>query len=152
MKTTYNQNIMTTSNKPPILFWVISVLAFIWNALGCLAYLGQKMMTQEDLNMMPEAERALYTDIPLWATAVFAIGVWFGLLGSLFLLIRKKWAKPVFVISLLGVLGQMFYNLALSPAYEVYGTRGLIMPVMIALIGVFLILYSNRAIKKGWLK
>lgn len=108
-------------------------------------------MTQEDLNMMPEAERALYTDVPMWATVAFAIGVWFGLLGAIFLLIKKKWAKPVFMISLLGVLAQMVYNLGISPAFEVYGAQGLIMPIMIAVIGVFLIVFSNRAIKKGWL-
>ena len=142
---------MTTTNKPSAVFWVIAVLALIWNGMGAMAYVGQQMMTPEALDLLPEAESALYDDIPVWATSAFAIAVWGGLLGALLMLFRKKWAKTLFVISLLGILVQMIYNFFMSGAMDVYGPSGMIMPVMVVIIGFFLVWYSNKAIAKGWL-
>lgn len=142
---------MTNSNKPTTLFWIIGVVALIWNGLGVMSYLGQAFMTDEVKATLPDAERALYENIPTWVTAAFAIAVFAGLLGSIFLLARKKAARFVFLISLIAILAQMSYSLFMSKAAEVYGPGGVIMPVMVILIGVFLLMYSKKAIEKGWL-
>ncbi len=142
---------MTNSNKPTTLFWIIGVAALIWNGLGVMSYIGQAFMTDEVKATLPEAERALYENIPTWVTAAFAIAVFAGLLGSIFLLARKKAARFVFLISLIAILAQMSYNLFMSRAAEVYGPGGVIMPVMVILIGVFLLMYSKKTIEKGWL-
>ena len=140
-----------STNKPPISFWIISILAFIWNIMGVLAYIGQAYMTEEDLAVLPEAEQALYTNVPAWATAAFAVGVFAGTLGCLFLILRKKWAKNLFFLSFVGVIVQMVYNLFISKAMEVYGPGGAIMPIMILIIAVFLIWYTNKSIYKNWI-
>ncbi len=38
---------MTTSTRarPPIWFWIVSILALLWNLLGVMAYLAQVNMT-----------------------------------------------------------------------------------------------------------
>ncbi|MCB0457946.1 MAG: hypothetical protein R2776_07215 [Flavobacteriaceae bacterium] len=143
---------MTTTNKPPALFWVIAVIALIWNGMGAMAYIGQQMMTPEALEMLPEAERALYNDIPVWVTSAFAIAVWGGVLGAILMLLRKKLAKTIFLISLLGIIVQMIYNFFISGAMDVYGPGGMIMPVMVIIIGIFLVWYCTQATTKGWLK
>lgn len=142
---------MTTQNKPGAAFWIIAVIALIWNIMGVMAYLGQAYMTDEDKALLPEAEQALYTDIPAWVTAAFAIAVFGGLLGALALLLRKKWATPLFLISLLGIIVQMIYNFFISGAMDVYGPGGMIMPVMVLVIGFFLVWYSKKATANGWL-
>ncbi|VAW11040.1 hypothetical protein MNBD_BACTEROID03-2112 [hydrothermal vent metagenome] len=96
----------TTRVKPPIWFWIVSVLALLWNLLGVMAYLAQVNMTDETLAALPEAERALYENQPIWATMAFAIAVWGGALGSLALLLRKRWARAVLLISLIGIIVQ----------------------------------------------
>ena len=143
---------MTTTNKPSAVFWIIAVLALIWNGMGAMAYLGQKMMTPEALDLLPEAERALYNDIPIWATSAFAIAVWGGLLGAIFMLLRKKLAKTLFLLSLLGIIVHAIYNFFISGAMDVYGATGMIMPLFVVLIGIFLVWYCKNAIGKGWLK
>ena len=79
-----------STNKPPVWFWIVSVVALIWNGMGVMAYLGQAYMSDDALAALPEAEQALYANVPAWATAAFAIAVWGGLLGCLALLLRKK--------------------------------------------------------------
>ena len=140
-----------SSKKPPIWFWVVSVMALIWNIMGDMAYLSQAFMPEDVLNSLPKAEQALYGNIPPWATAAFAFAVWGGTLGCLALLFRKKWAKPVLIVSLLGIMVQMVYNLFMSNASEVYGPGVAIMPVMVLIIGAFLVWFSRKSHSEGWL-
>lgn len=142
---------MTDSNKPTTLFWVIGVAALVWNGLGVMSYIGQAYMTDEVKAALPEAERALYENVPTWVTAAFAIAVFGGLLGSAFLLMRKKLARPMFLLSLIAIIAQMSYNLFMSKAAEVYGPGSIVMPIMVIIIGVFLLMYSKKTIAKGWL-
>lgn len=132
-------------------FWIICGMALFWNVLGVLAYLAQAFMSEETLQSLPEAEQAIYQNVPAWATAAFALAVWGGALGCLLLLLRKRWAKIVLVISLLGIFVQMIYNVFLSKSLEVYGPGGLIMPILVIFIGAFLVWYSRKVDTNGWL-
>lgn len=140
-----------STNKPPMWFWIVGVVALIWNLMGVMAYIGQAYMTDADLVALPEAEQALYVNYPAWATAAFAIAVFGGAIASIALLLRKKLAKTLFIISLLGIIVQMIYSFFISEAMDVYGPGGMIMPVMIFIIGVYLILFSNKCISKNWI-
>jgi len=142
---------MTTTNKPNLVYWIIAVIAVIWNLMGVIAYLGQAYMTDEAKMLLPEADRAYQENIPAWAIAAFAIAVFGGFFGAIGLLLKKKWATPLFIISLLGILVQLLYNLILSNSMEVYGPSGLIMPIMVVVIGVILVWYSKKATSNRWL-
>ncbi len=142
---------MTTTNKPKALYWIIAVIALIWNAMGVMAYLARAYMTDDAKALLPEAQRELYENVPAWATAAFAIAVFGGLLGSIALIIKKKWAVPLFLISLLGIIVQMVYNFFLSNNMEVYGPGGYIMPIVVIIIGIFLYMYSKKAKSNGWI-
>lgn len=141
----------STPNKPSTSFWIISVIALIWNLLGVMAYIMQVTMTPEVLQTLPEAERELYVGIPMWATVAFAVAVFGSALGCILLLVRKKLATPVFIIAFVGIAVQMAHSLVMSKHIEVYGPGGMIMPVMVIVIGVFLIMYSRKAAANGWL-
>lgn len=140
-----------STNKPSVGFWIIGVIALIWNLMGVFAYITQVNMTDEVIAALPDAERALYENVPAWVTGAFAIAVFGGALGCVLLLFRKKLASLVFIISLVGIVAQMVYSFMLSKAAEVYGPGGMVMPVMVVLIGVFLVWYSKQATAKGWL-
>lgn len=142
---------MTNStNKPTTTFWVISILALLWNIMGVVAYLGQAYMTDEILGALPEAEQAYYNNIPAWVTAAFAIAVFTGALGCLALVLRKKWAKSLFILSLLAVLVQFIFNFFMQDYMEVTGTNS-IQPIIVIAIAIFLIWYSKKSEEKGWI-
>ncbi len=136
---------------PPRSFYVISGVALAWNLLGVMAYIMQVTMSQEALNALPDAERMLYENAPSWAIAAFAIAVNGGALGALLLLLRKALAFPVLIASLVGVIVQMYHSLFIANSIEVYGPGGLIMPIMVVVISVFLVWYSRDAKGKGWI-
>lgn len=140
-----------STNKPPVWFWVMSVLALIWNIIGVMSYLAQAYTSIEDLESMTQAQRELFEAQPAWVTGAFAIAVFGGTLGCIALLLRKKWAKPVLIVSLLGVLAQFVYGLFLSNTIEVYGNQAIIFPIIIIVVGVLLVLLAKKGIQKGWL-
>lgn len=141
----------TTPVKPLTSFWIVSTVGLIWNLLGVMAYLGTVMMTPEALAALPADQQALITATPAWATAAFATAVWGGALGSLLLLLRKKWATPVLIISFVGIVVQMIHAFFMANSIEVYGPGGMIMPAMVLIIGAWLIWYAKGAEKKGWI-
>lgn len=140
----------TTTNKPTTLFWIIGVLALLWNIMGVAAYLGQAYMTDEVLTSLSDAEQVYYNNLPAWVTGAFAIAVFGGALGSIGLLLKKKWATPLFIISLIGVLGQLIYNFFIQKYVELSGTK-MLMPIIVLIIAVFLVWYSKQSKAKGWL-
>lgn len=142
---------MATTTKPSTSFWVISILAIIWNLIGVIVYLGQAYMTDDMKALMTEEQLAIIENSPIWAIAAFAIAVWFGLLGSILLTLRKKLSKSVLYISLLGVIVQLIYNFFMSNAIEVYGTQGIIQPLITLAISLFLVSYAKQADKKDLL-
>lgn len=99
---------MEASDKtsPPVWFWVISIVALLWYLMDTSAFFMRLFMTDDAIKAMPENQQHLYRDMPLWVNIVFACEVFGGAVGCISLLLRKKWALPLFVISLLGVLAQ----------------------------------------------
>ena len=140
------------STKPPAWFWIVSVLALLWNLLGAIMYLGQAFITDDVKAALPADQLELMENIPAWATAAFAIAVWAGVLGCLALLLRKKWARPVLLLSLLGILVQMGYSFFMTNAAEVYGpAQGVVMPLLLIGIGIGLVLFAKSSQNKGWI-
>ena len=129
----------------------ICVGALAWNLAGVLAYVMQMTMSDSTLLALPENERLLYETIPAWATSAFAIAVNGGTLGCIFLIFRKLWAFPVLIISLAGVIVQMYHSFFIANSFEVYGLSGMIMPLMVLLIGIYLVWFSWNAKTRGWI-
>jgi len=141
----------STPTKPTRSFWTIGIVAVVWNLIGVLSYLMSVTAGPEALASLPEAERSLYTDIPAWATSAYAIAVFGGLLGSIGLLIRKAWAVPLFVVSLVAVVVQMGHAFFMTALLEVKGASGAILPLLVLAIAAYLAWYSRTARARGWL-
>ena len=128
-------------------FWVIGVIALIWNVLGSINFFVQ--MNPEMLAQYRESERAIIEGRPVWATLGFAIAVFGGAFGSLLLLFRKSTAFYVFIASLLGVIMTMPHTLGIGINFSLGEILGIIlMPLVVA---AFLIWYSKQDESKGWI-
>lgn len=130
---------------------VVAVVALLWNVLGCLAFFSDLGLSPEDLAKLPEAQQALHAARPGWAVAATAIAVFGGVLGSLGLLLRKRWAFPVFVLSLLGILVQDFGMFVLVDGARLAGPVAVAMQAVVLAIGIGLVWLSRKGIARGWL-
>ena len=107
--------------KPSNLFWVISVMALVWNLMGVFNYLTQAFMTNEVLASLPKDQKLLYEKVPAWVTAAFAVAVFSGTLGALLLLLKKKVSSTCFILSFVGIIVQMTYGLLINENTDSYG-------------------------------
>ena len=137
---------------PPVWFWIITSIALLWYLMDTSAFFMRVLMTDEAIQAIPETQRHLYQNIPLWVNIVFASEVFGGTLGSIGLLLRKKWALPFFVVSIVGVLGQTSNIWFLTDAVSAMGTPAVVMPLVAILIGTGMIVLAKSAKFKGWLQ
>lgn len=141
------------NGKPPTSFWIIAAVALLWNLTGMYFYYVQMTATDELLSTAyGEAQAEFIKSIPVWATAAYGTAVTFGVLGCIFLLLRKSWALPAFIVSLVGIVAQDTYAFVLAGAVDLFGKRSLVLPAIVLVIAVLLIVYSRSAKAKGWLK
>ncbi|MEM7087095.1 MAG: hypothetical protein AAF489_12990 [Bacteroidota bacterium] len=143
---------MTTTNKPNKWFWIIAVLALLWNLMGVSRYLMQAYNVESFRADFNPDQLALMDGSPAWLTAVFAIAVFSGLLACVALLMKRKLAVILFGISLLFVLIQMISVWTTTDTITIFGTLdGIVMPMIVIVISIFLYYYSKGASQRGWL-
>ena len=135
---------MNIKKKPTTKFYIIGVLALIWNLMGVGAYFIQAFMTEEMIATLPEEQQAEFlVEHPAWYTALFALAVFGGALASILLLARNKIAYYFFLMSGICAIAQQGYLLATVTLSNV------VMPIMIIIFCIFLIWYSKRCITEG---
>jgi len=144
----------TMTNKAPWHLWLVGVIALLFNSIGAYDYVMS--MTQGASYMasagMTPAQIAHYEAMPAWMTAVWAIGVWGAMLGSVLLLLRNKLAAPVFAVSLAAFLVSLVYTYVLTDGGAVMGGQMAIASAVIAALLIFFIWYSRAMTRRGVLR
>jgi hypothetical protein len=137
-------------NATPKWYLPVAIVALLWNLIGCAAYLHDVMLTAEDIAMLPADQQALYAARPGWSVAATAVAVWAGALGCLGLVLRRRWATPLLIASLAGVIVQDVSLFAMSSQAAIpsaaYALQGLVLVIAIGLV-----LLARKASARGWL-
>ena len=145
---------MTDNRKKPQLptyAFIIGIIATIWNLMGLMAFVDQITMTPESIAALPEPEQALYSSVPVWVNIAFFLAVFGGTTASILFLMKKRLAYPIFIISFIGIIVQMFNAFFLTNSIEVYGPGGIIMPVLVILVAIYLIWLSKKLITEKYI-
>ncbi|MBX2817378.1 MAG: hypothetical protein KTR24_15325 [Saprospiraceae bacterium] len=140
-----------TNETPPKSFMIIAIAAVVWNILGLISFVTQVTMSPEAMAALPQEQQDLYAASPGWMNIVFGIATVAGFLGSVGLAMKKMWAVPLFLLSLLGVAIQMGYSNLMTDAPKVFGMGAVIMSILVIVIAAYLLHYSRQARTKGWL-
>jgi len=148
-----NEKQISVEDKKNIPKWfnIAATVALIWNLMGIIAFVMHIMMAPDMIAKLPQAEQVFYATVPLWATIAFTCAVFGGTLGALALLMKKTLAFPLLVLSLLGVVTQMFHSFVIGNSFEVFGPSSTIMPTMVLIIAIALIRLVSTAKNNGWL-
>ncbi len=142
------------TSKAPWHLWVVGVVAVLFNAIGVFDYvmsMAQGASYMESAGMTP-AQIAHYQEMPSWMTAVWTIGVWGAMLGSVLILLRRKLAVPVFAVSLAAFLVSLFYTYVLTNGGEIMGGQMAIASSVITALLLFFLWYSWLMTKRSVLR
>ena len=135
-------------NTAPLGFWLIGIIALLWNCAGLAMFILQVSLSPEMIAQMPTEQQSLYRDIPTWVMIFFGLATISGTLASVLLLARRKWALALFVISTIAVIAQNIYNWFVVEAVSIIGVQVIIMPLLIIGINLFLIWFSRYSIQQ----
>ena len=137
--------------KAPSWFMPVVTILLIWDLIGIAAFGMDLMMPEEMISELPIEQQELYSQTPDWTKLFYGIATIGAFLGCIGLLMKKAWAKPLFLVSLLAVLIQFGHSLFVLGALDVMGPTALIMPVIVTLVGTYQVWLSSKGVKKGWL-
>lgn len=138
-------------NPAPKWFKPVAITALLWNVLGCVAYLSDVTLSPEKLAQMTAAQQAMYAARPAWSVGGTAIAVWFGALGCLGLVVRKRWANPLLQLSLLGVIVQDIGIFGFANAASAAGAVGIVLQGLVLVVAIALVMFGRNAVKQGWI-
>ena len=134
--------------------WLVGVVGLAWNSFGAFDYTMTKLRGDQHLRDfgMTDAQIAYMAAMTAWMVAVWAIGVWGALLGTILLLLRNRLAVPVFAASLAAFVMSLIYAYFLSNGAEVMGGQTSIVNLVILAGCVFFLVYARAMARKGVLR
>ena len=141
--------------RPPLSFWVVSVLGLLWNGFGGYDYLMTRTRNVEYLQAAgdPQAILAWIDSFPLWAQACWGLGVWGSVAGSVLMLLRSRHAASAFMISFVAAVLSFGYQFLASGKPAALDTAASkVIPVVILAVIAFLWQFSKREAAKGVLR
>jgi len=146
----------TVQARTPIHLWIVGILSLLWNCFGAYDYTMTRTHNMDYLKSAmpgvdPQVGLAWIEGMPMYAQFGWGLGVWLALLGSIFLLIRSRWAVWSFGLSLAGAVVSLGYQMALAPPMPGAPQSAMMkaMPIVIIAVAVALFLYARAMEKKG---
>lgn len=134
----------------PIAGWfrpaaIASALFMMLGALNYLAYVYADPAT------MPLDQRALYEAEPWWMTAAFGLAVWPGLAGAILLLMRRKLAETLLLVSLISTLVWFAGFFLVRELRLNMSSDDLAVPVVVLLLTWTIYWFARHSRQRGWL-
>lgn len=141
---------MTRENltKPHWAFWVISIIALLWNVAGSANYIMQT--NSANVANMPQSYQAFIEARPAWATAGFAITVFAAVIGCILLLLKRYSAMFLFIISTIALMAVSIHAtlfISANPSYTsiILGVGSSV------LVALFLLWFTKFSKSKNWI-
>jgi len=141
--------------RAPAHLWIVGILSLLWNCFGAYDYVMTRTHNMDYLAKMgdPNTILAYIESMPVYASVGWGLGVWGGLLGSVLLLMRSRYAVHAFALSFLGMI-LSFGGQYLGPPPPPEMNAGVLkyMPLVIIALGLAQLWYAWRETKDGVLR
>ncbi|WP_295218299.1 hypothetical protein [uncultured Brevundimonas sp.] len=147
---------MIETVKTPWHLWLVGVLSLLWNGFGAFDFIQTTVRGEAYMRAagFDDTMVAYYEAMPGWMYVPWTLGVWGSVIGSVLLLLRRRWAVPAFGLSLLGALISLIYGKLIDPPPPTPPELAAMswMPIVILLIAVLLFSYAFNMRKRGVLR
>jgi hypothetical protein len=139
-----------TERNPPVSFWVISIALLLWGLGGASIYVAYFVETPEEFAQTAEtaANREAYAEyienIPYWAIASGIIAALTRLVGAVGLLLRRAWALPLYVLSLVFFLAALYRAFVLASVADVMSGPHIAVELAFLTLSIFAIWFAHK--------
>jgi hypothetical protein len=137
--------------KTPWHLWLVGILSLLWNSMGALDYTMTKTKNAAYMGNFTPDQLDYFYSFPAWANLGWAVGVWFAVARSFLLLFRSRRALWSFVLSFLGMITTLVYQIAFAETkmLELMGLGPALFTLAIFVVGLLLIIYARTQKTSG---
>ncbi len=142
---------MTESfERRPIARWflIAAIASVLFMALGCAVYV---MHVTADPATLPLDQRAAYAAEPSWLTGLNAVAVWVGVIGTLFLVMKRKLAETLLLVSFIATVLWLAGLLMVPALRDALSTNDIAVAVIVTLITGTIYSFARHSRQRGWL-
>lgn len=135
----------------PVASWYMAAAigSILFMLIGCGSYL---LDVTSDPSTLPLDQRTVAEARPPWGMAAYAIAVWVGLAGAVMLVLRKKLAQPLMLVSLVAT-AVTFLPYAIVPDVRDNITPNDIAFALVVLAITWTIFwFARHSAQRGWLR
>ena len=133
----------------PAWYWAVAIAALLFEAAGAFLFANGLAL---DPATLPLDQRAIYEATPQWMTAAWAVAIGAGLVGAIGLLIRKRFAEPLLLLSVIAVVVQFSGLFLVEQLRELTPEDHLLVPVVILILAYGIWQTAKIARRRGWLQ
>ncbi|HYI42162.1 MAG TPA: hypothetical protein VD768_00860 [Sphingomicrobium sp.] len=130
-------------------FKAAALAALVWELFGCTMYI---LHITADRAGLPPEQAAMWAATPAWSIGAYAVAVWIGLLGAILLMMRRRLAEPLLLVSLIAVVVQFSAQFVVPELRAVTPQSALAVPIVIIVACIAIWLLARRAKREGWLR
>ncbi|WP_375250449.1 hypothetical protein [Sphingomonas sp.] len=123
----------------------------LWAIMGVYACVQQFRLGEDAMGPASDYDRALFTGLPVWYMADYAVATGCALLGGLALLAGSLMAIPLLTVSLVAVMIQFGWLFATSDIIAVKGVWVIYFPLIILAVAALALRLSHMARRRGWI-
>lgn len=138
------------SPQPVARWYMIGVIAsLLFMAAACAMY-GLHVTTNPQ--SLPLDQRTVFEAEPLWVTSAFGLGAVAGLAASVLLVLRRRMAQPLMLISLVSMLAWLAGLLVVPGLREVITANDLAVAIVVVAITWTIFWFARHSAQRGWLR
>jgi hypothetical protein len=101
---------------------------------------------------MPLDQRAAFEAEPAWVTGAYAVAVWIGLIGTVLLVMRRRAAEWLLLVSLIAVLVWLAGLLLVPQLRDNMSANDLIVALVVAALTWTIYWFGRHSRQRGWLR
>jgi hypothetical protein len=127
--------------------WLVGILGLLWNGVGAFDYVMTQTRSEAYMERFVQLEAL--GGLPAWLVAFWAVAVWGGALGAILVLLRKRLAGPVLLVSLLSMTVTAIHDFSSDRGLYETGGTGPSFVLVIFLVALGLWLYTRAMAERG---
>ena len=135
----------------PVAGWFkfAAIASVVFMGIGCAGYL---LSVMADPTTLPLDQRNLMEARPIWMIAAYAIAVWVGLAGAVLLLMRRKIAEPLLLVSLVGAVLTFLPYAVVPTVSNLITTSDIAAAIVVLAITWTIYWFARHSRQRGWLR
>ncbi|HEX4762048.1 MAG TPA: hypothetical protein VFU87_04575 [Sphingomicrobium sp.] len=135
----------------PVARWymIAAIASVLFMLVGCVGFVLDRMT---DPSSLPLDQRTVVLARPLWSLVAYGLAVWVGLAGAVLLVMKRKLAEPLLLVSLMAAVFTFLPYAVVPGVRDNVSTNDIAFALVILAITWTIFWFARHSRQRGWLR